>query len=547
MASEQFKDFNKRLSQWVASQGFWFQVRYSLAGTGMKGRATFHLMRMVFQLVVFVVLLGLISWAFLLKRTESGGFAEGIKEKLKVGIAGKELALRGLTYSQGQLEIPRLAAEGSNQSFFQTMELVTLRCKMGLLDGLVGVWDPGVISIARMDLDLRAGTDDDEQAAALAKVLFDESKKVRVNTFEIGNVNIRWGYSERTQGGIQGSALLAQRTNDGWRLKFRGGKFRQNWLRDLDVEQLVVVCEPDGIRFESAEFSQGGGRVDFSGLRVIAGSRPEIKGEVNIDRLNLEALLPEAASEFIQGTLSVKLKAYGSTNNSEGIRFEGQVIMDGEDVITLRDRLPVLTALSVMDYSRKYHRIDFREGAFNLKIGGGGMEVSDLSLTAADFFTLDGNMSVRLPTQDEIEMAIAQGRARRGTLGLEEENVNPYGELLSSDAEFSLQRAAVEAKRERLGQSDPDSYTLFDRLSFNAEMRTLEVAASERMSRMLQYEGGFRVSIPGDAFERAAQLQETYPADPATGRISIDVPLEGHLYELTEKQAQQIYERGRRL
>ena len=77
-------------------------------------------------------------------------------------------------------------------------------------------------------------------------------------------------------------------------------------------------------------------------------------------------------------------------------------------------------------------------------------------------------------------------------------------------------------------------------------MRRLQNQASERMSRMLQYDGLFRITIPHDAFERAPRLQELYPVDPATNRIPIRVPIEGNLYELTLKQAEDIYQQGRR-
>jgi hypothetical protein len=222
--------------------------------------------------------------------------------------------------------------------------------------------------------------------------------------------------------------------------------------------------------------------------------------------------------------------------------------MDGEDVLTLRDRLPMLTALSVMDYSRNYHRIDFREGSFRVSTGGGGMQLSDVNLVAGDLFTLKGGVKVRLPTQEEIQEAVSDGVSKRGPLAaMYGEEVNFDQDLLKSGEDFSLKRAAIEAKRAREGLENPENYTLFDRLSLNSEMRQLEVAASERLSRMLRYEGAFEVTIPGDAFERAGELRNVYPVDPRTRRVSIQVPIEGHLYQLTEKQAQEIYREGRRL
>ena len=63
---------------------------------------------------------------------------------------------------------------------------------------------------------------------------------------------------------------------------------------------------------------------------------------------------------------------------------------------------------------------------------------------------------------------------------------------------------------------------------------------------MLRYEGKFRISIPGDAFDGAAELVRLHPRDPATGRILLDVPIEGFLYELTLKQAEDLYQQGQR-
>jgi hypothetical protein len=63
---------------------------------------------------------------------------------------------------------------------------------------------------------------------------------------------------------------------------------------------------------------------------------------------------------------------------------------------------------------------------------------------------------------------------------------------------------------------------------------------------MLQYDGALRITIPGDAFERAPRLQQIYPVDATTGRVPIKVPLQGHIYEITLRQAEDIYQQGQR-
>jgi hypothetical protein len=547
METEQLENFNERLSQWVANQGFWFQVRYSLSGSGMKGRAMFHLLRLGFRVLMFLVLLAVVAWIYLVKRTDSKVFVEGMREELQTGLSASDMELRGFSRVQGQLEISRLAAEGGNETFFTSLEVRNVRCKMGLLDGLTATWNPGIVTIARLDLDLRAGTDDADSAHKLAEAVFRKPGKVHANAFDVASASLRWGYSERTQGAIEGSNMKMQRVESGWRMSFKGGMFYQNWLRGLQIVEITALCQPDGIVFETAKLKDGQGTVDFSGLRVSGGERPQVQGVAKIRRLSLERILPTAVRNFIEGSISGDFRVFGSTNSTDGIGFDGQVVMDGDDLISLRERIHLLKALSVVDYSRNYHRVDFREGSFQMKTVSGGVELSDVKLAAEDLFTLEGNLTVRLPTQEEIQAAVAKGSGLGGSPIFSDSDVSAEDrELSQTKSDFSLKRAALEAKRVKEGQQSPDSLNLFDRLGLSFEMRQLQNQASDRMSRMLQYEGELLITIPHDAFERAGHLQKLYPVDPTTNRVPIRVPIEGHLYELTLKQAEDIYQQGRR-
>lgn len=547
MESEQLQNFNERLSQWVANQGFWFQLRYSMAGSGMRGRAMFHLLKMGFRLLIFLVVVALGVTVYLMKRTESPRFQAAFQEDLKEAFSASELEMREFNHLQGQMEINRLAAEGGSDTFFTTMEARNIRCKMNLVDGIVGVWKPGIISVSRLDMELRAGTDDAESARKLSEAVFRRSPKVDVNSFEIADATFRWGFSERTQGSIESSDLKAQRNDNGWRLSFKGGTFSQNWLKGLKIISLVVVCEPDGLYFEKAELQEGAGTVDFSGLRLKAGERPELNGVVRIRNLNIEEILPPALRTFVEGSFSGDFKVFGSTNTSDGVGFEGQVLMDGKDVISLRERIHILKALSVVDFSRNYHRVDFREGSFMLKTHRGGLQLSEIKLKAEDLFTMEGAIGVRLPTDKEVQDAVAQGTAYDNSpIFAAEDEEAERASARKTESDFSLKRAALEAKRVQEGQQSLDSMTLFDRLGLTLEMRRLQAQASERISRMLRYEGGVVITIPGDAFERATRLQALYPADRSTGRVPMRVPIEGNLYDLTLKQAEDIYQQGQR-
>jgi len=546
MDTPQTDNFDERLNQWVASQGFWFQVRYSLSGSGIKGRAMFQLLRIGFRLLVFLVIVAIGGWIYLLKRTDSAGFSEDLRASLESALSASEIQTRGIQHAQGQLEIGRLAAQGSGETFFDSLEARNIRLRMHLLDGLVGRWQTGTIAIARLEMDVKAGTDDAESAAKIARVVFQNPERVEANSYEIANATLRWGYSERTQGSIENSEMRAQRTATGWRLTFKDGIFRQNWLRQLEIKELVVLVEPGGLLFERAELKQGRGTVEFPGLRVTAGERPEVDGIVKLRNVDISSMVPRTLTNYIEGTISGDFKVFGSTNTSEGIGFEGQVVMDGKDVISVRDRIHLLKALSVVDYSRNYRRIDFREGAFDMRTHQGGMLLDNIDLSAEDLIAMQGRILVRLPTQQEIDMAVQQGTGlETSPLFISEDELGEARGLPGdSRQDFTLRRAAQEARRIQEGRQTMDSLSLFDRLGLSIELRRLQTQASERMSRMLRYEGEVRITLPGDAFERAPRLQELHPVD--SGRLSMRVPIRGHLYELTLRQAEDIYQLGQR-
>jgi hypothetical protein len=152
---------------------------------------------------------------------------------------------------------------------------------------------------------------------------------------------------------------------------------------------------------------------------------------------------------------------------------------------------------------------------------------------------MGGEMSVRLPTPEE--MAAFSGS------GIDDDAILTDDEL-AGGADITLEKAAAkaeEARRLGFGKSDEDA-TLFEKLGLNIENRRLEEKAAERLSRSFYYEGRFEISLPGNAFEKAPKLEDIYPARDPNGRILMEVPLSGVLYDLTIGQAEEIYEKGAR-
>lgn len=508
---------------------------------GTLGTLIFNLLQMTTRLVVLLLVIAAGAWFYLANRTEFEGFKQDLKSSLGLGLSASEIELEGGVRTQGQLEIHRFACQGGDTTFFTSLEVRNLRCQMGLFDGLTGQWELGKVLISKLNLQVRAGADDAESAAMLSKALFVDSDKVLIRTLEVADASLGWGYSELTRGSIDHSLLQIQRFNKGLKLDFKGGTFSQNWLQELEIVHLVVICDPQGLTFERAEFRRGQGKVDFSGLKVIGGERPEVSGNLKFWRLGLEGVMPKALSSYLEGSISGDFRVFGSTNTSNGVGFDGQVVLDGEDQIVLRQQVHLLKALSGVDSMRDYYRLNFRQGSFRVKTTDSVMEISDLKLKAGDLFSVEGKLRARLPTAAETKAALEKSETTGSGLLLQNEDESvPIAENIN----LTLRRAAREAKRAKEGDREDGKVSLFERLNLGFEMRRLEKQASERLSKTLRYEGLLQITLPPNAFERAPKLAAKFPVDPKLGRISMAVPIEGNLYEITMKQAEEIYQLG---
>lgn len=568
MESEHLQNFNDRLSQWVSSQGFWFQLRYSMSGSGSGGNVVFQLLKLASRVLVFLLVVAVGVTVYLTRRTGTEGFREELRESLEAGLHASELNLQGIQHVQGELGIAGLSAEGGDQTFFSALEARNVRCKMSFIDGLFGRWDPGTVSISRLEVDLRAGADDTQAASQIANSLFGDSAENGMKTVEVADATLRWGYGrsiapttlslaqptaslpqgfefKHTKGHIANSFMRIQRNGQELRFTLRGGKFSQNWLSNLEIVEMVVVCDRMGIRFERAMFRRMQGTVDFSGLTVIGGARPEIRGTVAMRNLPLSGILPPSARPLAEGTLSGDFKVSGSTNSSEGISFEGGVTLATPDMISLRERLHLLNALSVVDYSRNYHRIDFREGSFHLKTTGGGMELTDVRLKSDDPITLDGSLSVRLPTYAEMVEFRDKWSIPGAVPRFDSSDVDLEALEEIQDDDFSLEQAGKATNDSDSKSSSPNDSGLLGGLGDGMNTQQSD-RSTENVTRMLRYRGEFTLGLPPDAFERAPLLSEKFPVDPSSHRIPVKVPVEGSIYEITLDQAGAILLDGRR-
>ncbi|MBN8460431.1 MAG: hypothetical protein J0M04_21590 [Verrucomicrobia bacterium] len=546
MAADSPETFNQRLSQWVASQGFWFQVRYSMASGGSRGVLLAQILRMVLRVFVFVLVLAIAATVYLVWLPGTKGFQSRLEESINTGLGATKSKMGGFQRIQGEMMMRRFASEGGSQTFFSELEAKGIKARMGFFDALPGSWRLGVLTISDLDIQLNAGADDEGASKKIGNVLFQSFENLEFETIDVTRGNIRWGFSERSRGSVLGSHVRFHRTGHGWRIQASGGQFSQGWLKRLDIVELTLVCTRDEIVFEKAEFRSGPGSVRMDGMKISTGARPELKGTIRANRLPIEGLIPPATREFVEGRISGEFKVSGSTNTNEGIAIEGKVLVDEDNPIVLRDRIYLLRALSEFAVFTNFKSVEFKQGSFRIKTQGGAMDVSEVDLKAGDLLTMAGQMKVRLPTREEAAAAVQRNRVG--------DRIEPSPSVPNQGggggSGLSLKQAAKELQKEReknLGANiDDEGAEFFDRVGQSFQARLLADQAIEIESRTYMYVGGFQITLPPETFENTPTLRELFPVDPQSGRIPMDVPLKGDLYSLTFDQTEELYLKGKK-
>ncbi|MEK7950250.1 hypothetical protein [Luteolibacter soli] len=531
MEADQTQSFNQKLSQWIASQGFWFQLRHSMSGGGGWAMTFNHLTRLAFKILIALLVAAAVFGMWLIKRVDSAHFVTSLNNGLAKGLSASEAQIVELRRTQGDAQIRRIVVEGGDKSYFRSLDAGNIRFKMPLMAGLAGQWKAGTLQAKWLEMEVKGGADSADQAKVLGDSVFRDWEAFDFSSVEVDESSIRWGYSQRTAGRIEKSRMIATRSPDGWHLVFTGGRFSQNWLRDLAIESLTVELSRSGIHIKDGKFKCGEGTVAFRDLAVAGGEKPQVSGKVEFTKVALSSLLPEAATRIVEGTISGELGASGSTNTVDGIQFEGDLTLTEGSMISLREeRIELFKSLALADRFHSYRKIDFNRGSFHVKTGGGSMKLTSVDLMASDLMTMQGRMDVRYPTDQELSGPEGTNLPAKFAPVFDPKATTEN----NKGDDLSLSKAGKASSANGKGTE------IFDRRAqerLNDQLRQEDMI---RRSQSLRCSGGVRISIPGDAFDRNLTLRETFPVDPGSGRIALDVPLDGTLFELTRRQADEI-------
>lgn len=438
---QRLDEYQKRVADWIAKQGIFFQLRY--AGT-MGGGSVIKQLGVLFLRVLVVLLLCLGVAFFSLNHYFGGDDYRGeVTAALGEVLGASSIEAKKFERARGVSTFQDLVIEGGEESFFYQAEINRLAAASSFLTGITSKWAPEQVRMKSAYFELKAGGDQEEMENSFASIIASMSEG-NLESIEIDELSCEWGYSKITYGKLEKAKFRASRDQGVWEISLEGGRFSQNWLKNLDIKEAKLLCDSDGIRVEKLLLSKNGGEMELAGSIMGPAARPkfDLKGSFqSLPILSLVRLPGIDVREFMSGSISGDLKISGSTDYR--IVMEADVELRGNDVVTLREKWDLLRAISVLDVDRTYRRVDFEEGMFSFKTGGGEMEVNGIDLKSGSLAALKGGFKTHLPSQKEaaeaLEIVLTEGI---GSGSFESDSTDTSAAKDLEDERMSLKTAA---------------------------------------------------------------------------------------------------------
>ncbi|MGJ8698004.1 MAG: hypothetical protein ACSHYF_16920 [Verrucomicrobiaceae bacterium] len=510
---ERLREYQERVGDWIGQQGLLFQLRYA------KTVGNYSVIKQLGNVFVklLVVSAGIVGVGYVVlnRHFESKGYEEKVSEGVTAALGADEIEINGFSRSRGQGLFREIELEGGEESFFMEADMESLSGSFEFLAGVTTPWAPDQVRIKRASFQLKAGGGEEEMEKAFSRII-ESFEGEGVTALTIDKLSFDWGYSKLTYGAVTNTFFEAILEDGKWEVSLKGGEFSQNWIKGFTIEKGELTCGPDGIEVKSLDLTKLGGSLVLSGRIGESLAMPvfDLKGEfLALPIEELVELGGVRVKDFLSGTISGDLKIFGSSNRK--IETSGTVKLATADRVVIRESWDLLKALSVIDISQNYRRVDFETGGFKFVTGSGGMEIKDISIRSGNMLRLEGNVSTRLPTQQEAadSLGITLTEGFEGGIGEDITDVSSAQAL--ENERMSLKRAAGGGKVNDLEvdlnieASGGGGTQKRDTLSAK-EMEESRLRLAMNVHRV---SGEIQFGVGGVAFRDYASLQQLYPSD----------------------------------
>ncbi|MGJ8677148.1 MAG: hypothetical protein ACSHX0_06505 [Akkermansiaceae bacterium] len=513
--------FNQKMNAWASRQGVWAQLTNSGGGQSLLYRLFKFASFLALLLVIAVIGFGV----YLIKRPESEDFKLKTKLALEKALSGQECKLKSITVDENVLTLNSLSIEGTNKSFYHSLEARFIDLKMMPYDGFLGNWNAGTIKLRSLDVNLRAGADNDGQALDAYESLFIENEKFDFDRIEVAHANLEWGYSELNMGSIKSSEMTAYRHKLGWTLVFTGGEFSHGVLRKLKINKVLVNLDAQGVHVTNAKLASldGKGSLELN-FDIDISNQPKVAGYVQMNSVPLETFIHQDYLDRFKGSISAEGEIRGSTNTQQGVVLDLNIKLNENDSLLLRDAVPLMSTLRITDAINNYGKLNFTKGGFQMKVVNKSTLISEIDIQSEDLVSLSGGFEIRPPSYEETAEEL--GIDVEVVLSSMEGVIRVFNSQ-AEDMEKELEKAATQVENEAV-----------------ASVLYPSIIKDQATSR---FEGEIKVSLKPESFVRFPRLMDSYPVDVESGEVTIDIPLDGTYETLTKEVSDNIFQLSKKI
>lgn len=507
----------------MGKQGLFFQLRHA----GVIGSQSIirQLGGVVARLSIVAVVLAGLGYFGLTRYFSSESYKEKVTLGIQEAMGLESIKSEGFQRRGSSGTFHDIEMEGGPDSFFSQARIDGLSGAFDFLTGVNSRWKPKNLRMDRGEFEIKAGGDDKEMEAAFHS-LVSSLDGSGFRSIKIDSLNFDWGYSKLSYGRVEGTNFRAELVDGVWNVTLTGGKFRQNWLRDFTIKSASLSIHSGGITVHSLNLSKDRANLALSGKITGPVGKPQFDLAGPFQHLAIENVLDLKGipiREYLFGTFSGSLDITGSTDTR--IMVRGNAKVGGEDVLTLRERWPILRAISVLDINRSYRRLDFKEGGFAFKTSDGGVELSEIELHAGDSARLVGTLISRLPDQKEAAESLGIILTEGFVGSFDDDFTDTSAARKLEEARMSLNGATGGGGRvvdfEVGGEPSEPASTRRNPSMDPKELESLRLLEEMNVHRM---SGLLRLAVPGDALASYGSLDNLYPVDPEGWRwIDIEV------------------------
>lgn len=427
--------YSQEMREWLRRQSLWGRM-LSHFGSGSMNRGC--LVSLV--LLPVIVVLGLFTWYMLVTRyLDSGDFARLLRQEAAVVAGADRIVATTGKWEGGVLSMTGVRGEGGPGSWLRGFEAGTVEVRLSLTDLLSEEWEPQTVAFERLDLDIRAGMLNEEEAETLRlqqelrreERLAGEEAVVEAGRYGI-NLNpegfsarrfvgrdstFRWGGDPSRGGVLSGTDFEAVAVDGGWQMVFRGGVLQQGWVENLQLERAEVIVSRGQLQIVSAgalllnpmtgEAFGGAGAelsttpehgvpVRFSGTVTLGVERPAVDLSWRFEDVPLSHLLHGDGRGLFSGDVSGEVRMSGFFNDAAGLVSRGEFVFAPGFGFTARAHreIDVLQVFASRLPELRVPYIDATSGRARFEHSRRSLAVESFSWNAPSTGRIEGSLNV---------------------------------------------------------------------------------------------------------------------------------------------------------